>query len=314
MEVAESAFAAMGGGARVVVVGGPPDAVARAEARVAELEARWSRFLPGSELSRLNRTPGRPVVVSDDTFLLVERACGAWRRTAGRFDPTVLDALEGLGYDRTFAEVGAHAPDRFAPRGSVPGCADVVLDAVVRAVTLPPGVRVDPGGIGKGLAADLVVQELRAAGARGALASLGGDLRASGESPSGGAWRVAVEDPADPDRHLADLEVADAGIATTSRTSRAWNVGDATVHHVIDPHAGAPAPGPRSVTAIATDAWIAEVAAKAAFVAGRSDAADALRELAVAGVIVHDGGGLEVVEGPAAVAADWLAATGRSAR
>ena len=60
---------------------------------------------------------------------------------------------------------------------------------------LPAGSGFDPGGIGKGLAADIVSAELLAAGARGACVNLGGDLRVTGEAPGGGTWTVAVEHP-----------------------------------------------------------------------------------------------------------------------
>jgi len=117
-------------------------------------EAKWSRFRPTSELCRLNDAAGAPVVVSPDTFALIGRAVDAWRDTGGRYDPTVLAALEAAGYDRDFDDVtrtgatvsGAHPP--------VPGCAGVELDRLVSAVRLPRGVALDLGGIGKGEAAD----------------------------------------------------------------------------------------------------------------------------------------------------------------
>ena len=61
-------------------------------------------------------------------------------------------------------------------------------------MTLPAGIRFDPGGIGKGLAADIVTEELIAAGAAGALVSVGGDVRVRGESPGGTAWDLAIDD------------------------------------------------------------------------------------------------------------------------
>ena len=48
-------------------------------------------------------------MVSHETFYVVARAIGSWRATGGRFDPTVLDALEHAGYDRDFDEVAASA-------------------------------------------------------------------------------------------------------------------------------------------------------------------------------------------------------------
>ena len=61
-------------------------------------------------------------------------------------------------------------------------------------MTLPPGVGFDPGGIGKGLAADLVVDLLLDGGAAGACVDLGGDGRMAGEPPTGG-WRVGIGNP-----------------------------------------------------------------------------------------------------------------------
>ena len=70
----EVRFRAMGSECHLVVMGGDADALRRAQARVDELEARWSRFLPDSEVSLLNADAGAPVEVSADTVMLVERA------------------------------------------------------------------------------------------------------------------------------------------------------------------------------------------------------------------------------------------------
>jgi len=92
----------MGTWAHVVIAGGGDrgQALDRARRRIDDLERRWSRFLPDSEVSRLNAGAGRPVLVSPETARLVARAVDAWRLTAGRFDPTVLPALVAAGYDR----------------------------------------------------------------------------------------------------------------------------------------------------------------------------------------------------------------------
>ncbi len=262
----------MGSSAHVVVLGGPPGLDRRAEARVADLESRWSRFLPQSEISRLNAAPkGRPTIVSPDTFVLIERAVQAWKLTDGRYDPTVLDAVVANGYDRTFSALppvqhsDAAAP---APRAA-PGCASVTLDAHLRAVTLPVGTSIDPGGIGKGLAADLVAEELRAAGATGVLVDLGGDVRLAGEGPEGGSWVVDVEHPLHGSHALLHLLLRDAGIATSSRLRRRWHRDGTARHHLLDPATGRPTTGSLvAATVVAGEAWWAEALTKAAFVAG----------------------------------------------
>jgi thiamine biosynthesis lipoprotein len=152
--------------------------------RVEELERRWSRFRPDSEISRLNALAGSPMAVSPETLGLIGRALEGARVTGGRYDPTVLGDLLRAGYDRSFEEVGAAgAAGGGSPLGR--GWARVVVDAAGSSVTLPAGVGLDPGGIGKGYAADLVVEELRAAGAAGVCVNLGGDLRAEGRAPGG---------------------------------------------------------------------------------------------------------------------------------
>src|SRR5439155_18637591 len=140
-------------------------------------EAKWSRFRATSELCRLNDAAGAPVVVSPDTFALIARAVDAWRDTGGRYDPTVLAALEAAGYDRDFDAVARTGAPATGERAPAPGCAEVEFDPMVSAVRLPHGVALDLGGIGKGAAADAVSAELFDAalpGVRGVLVNLGG--------------------------------------------------------------------------------------------------------------------------------------------
>jgi thiamine biosynthesis lipoprotein len=248
------------------------DLASWAQSRIAELERRWSRFLPSSELGRLNAgTRGRPMLVSPDTFRLVETALAAWRLTTGAFDPTVHDTLVALGYDRTFTELERSDEPVLHRSGQrpAPGPSGIVTDPVLRAVTLPAGVSIDPGGIGKGLAADLVAEAVCAAGAQGALVDIGGDIRTCGHGPAEGAWIVEIDAPGGRTSRLA---LHDAGVATSSTRHRRWRTDHGTQHHLVDPRTGAPVDGPFSTaTAIAPTAWLAEAATKAALVRGRTD-------------------------------------------
>ena len=74
---------------------GPDDYARR---RLQELERRWSRFRPDSEVSRLNGSPEALLVVSEDTVRLVTTMLEAWRVTDGRYDPTLLAAIDAAGY------------------------------------------------------------------------------------------------------------------------------------------------------------------------------------------------------------------------
>ena len=296
MRAAETSFHAMGGQAHLVVTGAR-NLLEGGRRRVEALEERWSRFRPGSDVARLNRAGGTPVRVAAETLLIMSLVVDAWKLTAGRFDPTVVGALEANGYDRSFVAIGGGPPGR-AVRVPAPGLRGVVLDSCGPTVTLPPGVGIDLGGVGKGAAADLVVMELLAAGAQGVCVNLGGDLRASGQAPDRGGWVVAIEDPFHPERELARVAVGDGAVATSSRLVRAWDRGGTTYHHLIDPVSGLPCDsGLIAVTVLAGCAWWAEVLATATFVAGPEEGARLIEAHGVTGVLVDDRGETRMLPG-----------------
>lgn len=153
----------MGTSARVVVVGGARYQLDYAQARLDDLERRWSPLLPTSELSRLNAFTGTPTIVSRDTFDLVAFAVESWYTTGGRFHPT-------------------------GP--SVHGWSDIRLCRATSTVTLPPGVVLALDGIARGRAADLVATELVERGARGARVDISGAVRVVGAPPGADGWLV----------------------------------------------------------------------------------------------------------------------------
>ncbi|WP_406690667.1 FAD:protein FMN transferase [Saccharopolyspora sp. ID03-671] len=285
---AEARFPVMGSAGHLVVTGGAPELLARAQTLLGQLESLWSRFQPDSELCRLNSLQGRWVRVCAPTLWVVHAAVRAWEVTGGLFDPTVLPALKTAGYSGSF-ETLRDGPLPEAPPVPAPGCADIEFKA--DRVYLPPGVQLDLGGIGKGYAADLLVNELLTAGAEGASVNLGGDVRMAGSPPSGVAWDSAVADEADPDTDLAWLALADGAVATSTRLRRRWQRQGRELHHLIDPRTGMPATSEvATVTVVAGDASWAEVLAKAALIAGMSAGTTLLESHGVAGVLVTGDG------------------------
>ncbi len=274
--------------AAAVTVAGDPALVDRAVDRLHDLERRWSRFLPSSEISRLNAADGAPCRVSDDTIRLVESLVRAWHVTDGAFDPTLLGALVGLGYaaSRDDAAARTSLPAAARRRGD-PGAVLVDRDAGVAVV--PRGTVLDPGGIGKGLAADLVVGELLAAGARGALVEIGGDLRAGGEPPDGRAWTVDVAGPRR--ERLARLALRAGGVATSSTRFRRWTGSDGERHHLVDPTTLRSCDTTVvSCTVVAGTAAWSEAFTKVAFVEDRTAAAEVYERHGLAALVVTDDG------------------------
>lgn len=292
-------FRAMGTRGEVHVVDGPPWLAARARARIEGLEARWSRFLPGSEVSAINRCAGTPVPVTAETALLVECAVTAARATDGRYDPTVGAAVIAHGYDRTFTEVPAAAID-VEPEPVIDASWPMIeVDRRAGTVCIPEGTTIDLGGIGKGLAADLIAAELRDQAA-GVLVNLGGDLRACGSAPTSDGWVITVEDPFDPTVELARFAIVDGAVATSTRCRRRWETAAGGVHHLIDPRTGTSAgTGVAAVTAVANEGWWAEVQATSLFLLGPEGAASA--DATVQALIVADDGTVTTSPGLAGV-------------
>lgn len=284
--------------ATITGVAVPPAAARRASDHLRSLHERWSRFDEASEISRLNRAGGRPVRVADETLTCVALAVVGWQMSAGRFDPTILDTEVVAGYDCTFAAIGddpdsGSAQDGPPATGRVPGCRGITIDSTAGTIALPPGVHLDLGGIAKGYAADLLVAHLRAEGAVGACVNIGGDVRVWGRPADRDTWEIAVADPVDERRTIATLTTTDGAVATSSRIRRSWHRHGAKVHHLVDPATGRSTwTGLRSATAIASEGWCAEVAAKAAFLAGADGAASALASFGARALLVDDGGAL----------------------
>lgn len=279
-------YRAMSCTAHAVVVADDPAALLdRVGHRLAELERRWSRFLDDSEISGLNRAGGMPRRCSQDTVTLVTALVRAWHATDGAFDPTLLASLVELGYvasrtdatRRTSLAAGAHAigrPDR------------VRIDPATGIVHMPPGTTLDPGGLGKGLAADILVDELLDAGAVGALVEIGGDLRVAGDPPTGTAWPIEIRAAMGGAGQVVQLVAG--GVATSSSRRRTWDTPTGRRHHLLSPRTCRPTGDDLAgctvigCTVIAGTAAWAEAFTKVAFVEGCATALAAYDRLGLA--------------------------------
>lgn len=256
-------FTAMGSTCRVIS-SAAPQLLSAAIDQVRTLELLWSRFLPSSDISRLNSAGGIPTEVSQETIELLRVSALAWQTTEGAFDPTLLPALTSLGYarSRTNPQEVTELPDHVKSGGDpslirVDGCS----------VQFPPGLTIDPGGVGKGLAADLVANALTHESGKGALIEIGGDISVAGNSPHG-RWVVNIWDPtrSTPQHQVA---LSSGGVATSSTCLRTWHTESGLQHHhLIDPVTLTPTRnGIVACTVIAGTAAWAEAFTKVAFAA-----------------------------------------------
>jgi thiamine biosynthesis lipoprotein len=255
--------------------------VARARAIAFEVQRRLSRFDSASELSRLNAHPRDRVAASRLLRRFAAAVAPAGEQSGGLVDATCLPAVEAAGYDRHWAPDAGFAAGPTSPSPGAWRDVRVEGDTVVR----PRGVRLDSGGLGKGLAADLMAEALD--GLDAWVVDCGGDLRVGGRA--GRERTVRVLDPIDPCAVLHAFPLRHGAVATSGTTRRRWSGG----HHLIDPRTGRPADtGVSQVTAIAETGLEAEILAKTALLAGPERAARTLR---AGGVVVMATGVVEIV-------------------
>ena len=284
-------------GSQFRLIADKPTGTAATAARFAleRFDERLSRFRPDSELCAFNADPRRVVAASPLLRGCVRAALWAAERTGGLVDPTLVGELEDAGYRRSrsgmpsasLAEALAGAPPR-RPAGPHPDARwrQVRVDEGV-ATSAPPGVRLDSGGSGKGLAADAAARTA-CGGAERFVVDCGGDLRSAGRRRRRGRGRSSVEHP------LTGEVVHDAACCATAASRRRasdvriWRTpGGGCAHHLLDPATGEPAwTGLIGATALGETALEAETLAKAALLSGPRPHARLLR--AHGGVLVHD--------------------------
>ena len=242
--MSEYRFEAMG--CEVIVRGGRAAQHHDVERLFRVRDRTFSRFIPWSELNRVNEASGRPILVSSLFADTLAVALQAARETDGLVDPTLGAALEAAGYTRDFSDLIADP----RPVGSASGPRPVSL--VGRIVRIPEGAILDLNGVVKSLAVDDALALLSG----DASVSAGGDLAARGPLtvalPGGDA-----------------VELRQGALATSGRTKRQWLRGGEIQHHLIDARTGLPSRSRwTEVTACGATCVAADVAAKAGFLLG----------------------------------------------
>jgi FAD:protein FMN transferase len=279
--------------------GSAADAAALVRGALLAWHQRFSRFLPDSELSRLNRDPRTRVPVSPLMARFAQAVITAGSLSHGLVDATLLDEIERAGYVADLRRPLALAPAlqlapprRPAAAATAARWREIDVDVTSGTLTRPPGLQLDSGGLAKGLFADVLAETL--ASHASFAVNCAGDLVLGG---AGGATReVRVQSPFDA-RTLHTFELSRTGVATSGIGRRSWlTPAGEPAHHLLDPATGRPAfTGVVQVTALAPSALIAEIRAKAAVLSGPQGAS---RWLTHGGLVVFDDGSHEVIQPP----------------
>ena len=218
---------------------------ASGEAR--RIDRKYSRYRDDSVVSAINASGGKRMRLDDETARLLDYGASLWLLSEGRFDLTSGVLRQAWSFDEGPVRADTARIPELMQRV---GWQRVAWERPY--LTLPAGMEIDLGGIGKEYAVDLAADYAAAHTDAPVLVNFGGDLRCTGKAPRAGAWKVGIESLAEAGRPVRRLELKSGALATSGDAKRHIEIDGIRYGHIFDARTGWPTPGaPRSVTVAA---------------------------------------------------------------
>jgi len=217
------------------------------EAECRRIERKFSRYRDDNIIHAINRSTGAGIEVDDETADLLDFADRCWQISDGLFDIT-------SGVLRRVWRFDGHSPppEPEAVEALLPLIGWQRLSWKRPTLTLPPGMEIDFGGIGKEYAVDRVLKQLSAQSDTPLLVNFGGDLACNRPQHNGQPWIIGIGHPDAARQAVEAWQLARGALATSGDAHRYILHQGIRYGHVLNPKTGWPAPGaPRSATVAA---------------------------------------------------------------
>lgn len=257
---------------------------------IKRIEKLLTTFNEESETNRINQNAGiMPVEVSRETYNLIQRSIRISQVTQGAFDITYGSIDKRLwNFDQNMTAL----PDKETARKMVRliNYRNIVLNEEKNTVFLrEPGMRIGFGGIGKGYAAEMAKQVMKARGVENGLVNASGDLNAWGTQPDGSKWVIGIVYPDGSHQPFSYMTLTDMAVATSGNYEKFVLIDGKKYSHTINPRTGLPVTGIKSVTIITTNAEIADAMATPVMIMGISAGLDLINQMKdIEAVIIDD--------------------------
>ena len=272
---------------------------------IKRVEQKMSRFLPASEVSRINKqalSEGKRasglkegwIPISSELFSLLEEAVRLSNLTKGCFDVTIYPLWKIWKFEGENIEVPSkrgieRALELVAYKNMI------LQDGKIKFAK--KGMGIDLGGIAKGYAVDAAINVLKEKNVKSAMVNAGGDIYVLGRK-QGKPWRIGIRHPRKEGEILGIVEVEDRAIVTSGDYERFFFTEGKRYHHIVNPKTGYPAEECQSVTIVAKKATFADGLATGVFVLGPKEGMALIESLEeVEGVIVNKEGEVSVSSG-----------------
>lgn len=254
---------------------GGQDIIDAAKEQIRHLESLWSATDEDSEIYQANHSNGQSVTVSEETGDLLSFALKMAEETNGALDPTIYPVMSAWGFTTDQKQVPLQAElERLLALVDY-----TKISQNGNTLTVPNGMQLDLGSVGKGYAADLTAELLRKQGVKSAVLSFGGNIHVIGSRPNGTDWRIAIHAPWE-DEYCGVLEISNAAIVTSGGYENYFEDQKGNAYwHILNPQTGYPADsGLLSVTIISEEGKLCDALSTALFVMGAEEAEAFWRE------------------------------------
>jgi thiamine biosynthesis lipoprotein len=254
------------------------EALAQAEQEIYALEDDLDPENPSGSVYALNANAGSQVVVSQDCYNVMSTTMNYYYLSGGALDPGLYPIIKAWGF--TTEEYRVPTQQELNALLSAKNTGTIALDEAACAATIPVGMEVSFGAVGKGYTAQRVMDLMAEAGVESAILSLGGNVQTLGDTkPDGSQWQVAVTDPHDTGSYVGILSLGQAAVVTSGGYQRYFEEDGVTYIHIIDPATGYPVDNDLlRVTVVTDDGAKADALSTTLFVMGQEKALEFYRE------------------------------------
>ncbi|WP_354668202.1 FAD:protein FMN transferase [Zobellia uliginosa] len=262
--------------------------IEEATAEIVRIENMISSWNPDSETSLINLNAGvKPVKVSQELFMLIERAKQISEITDGAFDISYASLYDIWKFDGSMVKVPT--PEEVSKALETVGHEKIILNPLERTVYLSKkGMKISFGAIGKGYAADKAKELLVSKQVQGGIINAAGDLTTWGTKATGEKWLIGIANPLSKDKIFSWLPVVESSVATSGDSEKYVIFEGLKYSHILNPRTGYPAEGVNSVSIFAKSAELCDALATAVYIMGKEDGLALINQLGGTDVILID--------------------------
>jgi FAD:protein FMN transferase len=240
---------------------------ALAYAETKRIEHKYSRYIAGNPVDVINHSQGQTVSIDDETWRLLQFAHTCFELSDGMFDISSGVLRRAWHFDGSDQLPCAQQVEELLP---LVGWQKVHFDA--HSITLPTGMELDFGGIGKEYAVDCVAKLLTQNAADiSVVVNFGGDIQVTRPRSQNQRWQIGIESLQGYQYVAKLLSIHSGGLATSGDARRYLMKDGVRYSHILNPKTGYPIQdAPRSITVAANHCVQAGLLATLALLQGAS--------------------------------------------